>query len=139
MAHIIFVGGDSRQERAVSRLIQKGALEDLKVVFHHPTPWSRNWDKWYDAVKRNISSASALVITSDVPTELGHSLRRLARDRGVRWFGVPAPTVRPQCSRPAKSSEGRCHRKARSMTSPVHTHPAGGPRSPSFGSICHLS
>lgn len=90
MAQIIFVGGDSHQERAVSRLVRKGALEDLDVVFHHPTPWSRTWDKSYDAVKRNISSASALVITTDVPTELGRSLRRLARARGVRWFGVRA-------------------------------------------------
>jgi hypothetical protein len=90
MGCIIFVGGDSRQERAVGRLIHKGALAGLDVVFHHPSSWTRNWDKSLDAVKREIHGASALVVTQDVPTELGRRLRRLARENQIQWLGVVA-------------------------------------------------
>lgn len=89
MVHIIFVGGDSRQERAVRQLARKGALSGLDVVFFHPN-WTRSWDKPLQAVKREIGTGSALVVTRDVPTELGHALRRLARELRVPWFGVVA-------------------------------------------------
>ncbi len=89
MAHIIFVGGDSRQERTARQLARKGALEGLDVVFYHPN-WAPNWGKLLEAVKRQLGPASFLVISRDVPTELGHALRQLARVRRVPWRGVKA-------------------------------------------------
>ena len=73
MAYIIFVGGDCRQVRVVERLARKGALANLNVVFHHPTSWTRTWDKDLAAVRRKcprrppLSSRRTFQQSSDVP------------------------------------------------------------------------
>lgn len=89
VTQIIFVGGDSRQERTARQLAHKGALQGLDVVFYHPD-WTSNWGRFVERVKRQLGPTSFLVLTQDVPTELGHALRQLARDRRVPWRGVKA-------------------------------------------------
>lgn len=78
---VIFVGGDERQARVVRKL---RLAPDLEVVSIQPA-WNRNWNKALGAVERAAGDADAIAISTDVPTELGKSLRRLARSRGIPW------------------------------------------------------
>ncbi len=86
--HIIFVGGDERQARAGRSLqAQPGSLADLDVEFYFPC-WNPNWNKVLARIERRLDGTDIIVLSTDVPTLLGHALRDLARRRGISWWSA---------------------------------------------------
>ena len=82
--HILFVGGDQTQRNITRSLIRgRDFPSELAVEFWHPC-WNSNWNKTTDEVKRRLAGTQIVVLTKDVRTELGHSVRKLAHAAGVR-------------------------------------------------------
>lgn len=86
---IIFVGGNERQARTAANLASAGMPEGMAVRFYHPC-WTRNWNKVAADIKAHLHETDAIVITTDVPTQLGKELRHLARTTGIVWLGARA-------------------------------------------------
>jgi hypothetical protein len=78
---ILFVGGNETQKRITAGLGRE-LPSNLNVAFIHPG-FPKNWDKPLADAMRLLPRTDAIVITTDMPTLLGESLRSAAREANI--------------------------------------------------------
>jgi hypothetical protein len=84
---IIFVGGNETQEQYRDGLLEqfKKKFPGLRITFIF-TGWSANWGAKAEHVRRELESASAMVLMPMVRTMFGRTVRKAAGDAGVPWI-----------------------------------------------------
>jgi hypothetical protein len=83
---VLFVGGNEKQEAYQAYLddFVANRYPSCKVDFEF-TGWSANWGRIVKTLEAKLAEADVLILLQFIRTELGRTMRRLAREHGIPW------------------------------------------------------